>query len=244
MNIIPWELVKSKKPASMYGGVIDHKLINMKYKVLLREMALCKLVSPYILSVDYRENTYVFQPELSVVFESIQKLEYFGIFTRGYGIDKRFKQPVVCLRKGEWELSKDKLADRESCKENNLDIYDQNMTVMNKFVERKLSEPFFGLLAQFGDIFANGIKLDSSQKSKITALKIHVETWKEECKYNLSFIPDSKTNEALEKLLLQLKDLIIQSDQEEHLQTDTGVTISYRESITDWENDFVKWKDI
>ena len=238
MRSIPWETSLSGKPAFIDDEMTYDKSFMLTRNLIYREIVKKTFLTPYVLSGQFNNNTYVFQPETTILFDNKNSIQYYGIFTRSFGIDKRYKQPVSCIRNGYWDDSVIQSLNN-FCKDSSSSIIENlNIKVTNLFYNANDSIKIFELIKNIGHTLSGGIGFNEGNVSLLKVDQIEIETWDKEIKYHFILLPKSRTCNQLETEIINILTEIEKITSKRSMIPDNELRISYNESIFERESEF------
>lgn len=244
MKKIVWEYTDRHNYSIDEEGFTDIRYVMMKYSLLLKEIAMCKFRSVYLLSISYKEKPYVFQPELVMIFETNKSVQYYGVYYRGYEAEDDNDQPIVCIRKGNWNYEMDKLSNFDDCISNDYSIEDQTLIIQNVFLNQESSKRIIVSVSEISNLLLSGIRFENKEDHLLDNSQVYLECWNEEIKYSVSFHPIQRTCIDLEEKISELIKTINHKVNGQNLLPDSDMRISFLPSIIDWTTEFENWKKL
>ena len=152
------------------------KSFMLTRNMIYREIVKKTFLTPYVLSGQFNKRTYVFQPETTILFDNKKSIQYYGIYTRSFGIDKRFKQPVLCIRNGYWDDSIIQSINNLSKDSSSSIIENLNIKISNLFYNANDSTKIFELIKIIGHTLSNGIDFNGGDVSLLKVDKIEIDS--------------------------------------------------------------------
>lgn len=195
----PWE--KDQNGNKAIFKELDGLKIN---PTLSKKLALLKMTDITLMSGYFQERQILFYPSAWVLFDSSDKLNFFGLYSRELeqnNIQDIF--PQVCLRKACWmkniDINAYKTAKTPDEYIKNYLLTDKHVISQNIFLNHNLASPILNLTSEIANHIKHGIKItEKSNQNKPEFEYIKYSFADGFMDYSFSYTPFKFTSEELE----------------------------------------------
>ncbi len=237
---LPWE--KDCK-----GNKATFKM-QEKYRIipaLSKKIALLKMTDITLISGYFQEKQLLFYPSVWGLFDSSDKLEFFGIYSRNLEDNKiEDNFPLVCLRKCYWIKNIDFQSYKEcSTVEEYIKktlISDKNHVISsNFFVKQKEASQMLSLVEIIRSLIIKGISLKKINRKESEFEYVKYSVSDNFTNYNFSYTPYQFKSEDLEEWSLKWRKAFEQIETNVECHPTKKFRVSYNTSVLDY---FTKFK--
>lgn len=164
---LPWEKV-GKNNKAIYEEI---KTLRIGLGIS-RSFALSKMTEITAVSADFAEQRFSFYPLAWILFESSDKIEFFGLYSKEWEQDIiQDELPVAFLRKATWTNSIERQAYKAATTPEEYirkHLLGENHVVShNTFLNYENATPMLALASKIADKVEQGIKIDKADKCEL-----------------------------------------------------------------------------
>ena len=235
---IPWE--KDINDNKAIFKEIDKLKINPAFS---KKIALLKLTSITLISGFFQEKQLLFYPYASILFDSSDKLEFFGLYCRELNQDSiQDKFPVICIRKSSWIKSADRKAYKKAkTSEEYVSKYllsEQHTISNNTFLNYNDASPILVLASEIIESIKQGIQIEKCNQTEPEFEYIKYSVTDGFIDYNLNYTPFKFKSRELENWALKWREYFNQIKPDVKLNPTKRFRVSYESSILDYFSKF------
>lgn len=232
---LPWE-----KDCKGNKAILKMQEKSKIIPALSKKIALLKMTDITLISGYFEENKLLFYPSVSVLFDSSDKLEFFGIYSRDLEENKiEDKFPIVCVRKCYWIRDMDFSSYKEcSTVEEYIKktlISDKNhVSSSNFFLKEKCASEILSLVETITNLIIKGISVKKIERKESEFEYVEYSVSNGFISYNFSYTPFQFKSEDLEKWSFKWRIAFARIETNIEFYPTKKFRVSYNSSILDY----------
>ncbi|MDJ0674654.1 MAG: hypothetical protein QNJ36_04510 [Calothrix sp. MO_167.B42] len=207
---------------------------------LMRNLAISKMVDVKLISAEFQENTFWFEPLVWLLFDSVSNIEFIGVYatdTDNEDISDNSSKldicPSFCIRKSSWSKSED-IYNLQHADDKKKYILGENQIYSNVFFIDSTHLPEIEkIISEAIHLTKNGLLLEENIQSRLACTEITINVSDGRFYLNFSYKPHLLTNSALEEWIIKLRNSIDNLPLDIGYLPDDKFTMSYELSLFD-----------